>query len=77
MTEMEFFAQYEIKPYPGQHGIAVRICRRDGGHYGEIRTIHDANGTAFVVTVPQGGRVGSRKSFGAALKLLIRHLPRA
>lgn len=77
MTEMEFFAQYEIKPCPGLHGTAVRICRRDGGHYGEIRTTHDANGTAFAVSVLPGGHVGTRKSFGAALKLMIRHLPRA
>lgn len=75
MTEMEFFAQYEIKPCPGLHGTAVRICRRDGGHYGEIHTISDSSGTTFTVTVPKEGRVGSRKSFGAALKLLIRHLP--
>lgn len=76
MTEMEFFAQYELKPCPGLHGSAVRVHRRGGGHYGEIHTRHDANGTSFAVSTP-GGYVGSRKSFASALKLMIRHLPRA
>lgn len=77
MTEMEFFAQYEIKPCPGLHGTAVEIWRRNSGVYGEIRATRDASGTAFVVSVLPSGHVGSRKSFGAALKLMIRHLPSA
>jgi len=77
MTEMEFFAQYELKPLPGLQGSAVRVHRRGGGHYGEIHTRHDANGTSFAVSIPPGRYVGSRKSFASALKLMIRHLPRA
>lgn len=76
MTEMEFFAQYELKPLPGLQGSAVRVCRRGGGHYGEIHTRNDANGTSFAVFTPLGGYVGSRKSFASALKFMIRHLPR-
>jgi hypothetical protein len=69
MDEMEFFQTYELRP-TGFTENALDIWKRDSGIYGKIGR---CNASEFQVHV--GSQyVGKRATFGAALKLFIRHV---
>lgn len=74
MNEMEFFAKFEIKPDVTLVGKAVVIWRRGSGMYATLRQLSENEFYAEVIG-ERGGwqRVGTRRTFHGALKLLREH----
>jgi hypothetical protein len=70
MTEMEFFATYEFRPDVVSPERVLHAQRRNGGKYGDMTLTHEGFTVRVIGADNVERRVGFRRSFAGAFKLL-------